>query len=553
MSWNNLETDVLVIGSGGAGITAACEARKPGMRVLLVSKSKTGFATCTACANGAFRVCREEDAIEKHFRQTIEAGRFLNDPHLVRILVSEAWPALKDLEKAGLPLLFEEGRATLIARKQPSGIILSRFLSNHALNLGVNILENAFIFRLAAKDNKCCGALAYIKDTGEILSISAKVTVLATGGYGGLYLRTDNPSGISGNGIFLAYEAGAELQDLEFVQFQPMFIDPGVPRLPILDWLTEATKNLIPGGPLLNNKREGFLAKYGLLKDKILRDNLIIAVEKEILEMKEAEDTVIFDIRGLNPEDIEGALNYEYQKSLVHPLKNILSSRELRLSSFAHYTMGGIKINENCETSVEGLFAAGEVTAGIHGANRLGGNSLTEILIYGRIAGRQAANYALQTKSEKIDKKQILQGKEIIQNLLRAARTKKFRPSQAKKEIKEIMSKFGKPLRTEKGLLAALDELRQVEEKTSFLFAANPAQVEKAVEAKFMLSAARLLVLSALERRESRGSHFRLDYPLTDDKNWLGNIVIKEEKGKPKIYFARKTGKNYDDCHDRGK
>jgi fumarate reductase (CoM/CoB) subunit A len=542
-----IKTDVLVIGSGGAGITAAFEARNSGLNVLLVTKSKFGLSTCTSFSNGAFRACHEKDAIEKHFSDTMEAGKFLNDPRLVRILVSRAWPALKELEKMGIRLLFEKEKATIITKRIPPGIILSSVLSNRALESGVNVLENAFVFELAIRDNKCYGGFAYKKDTGQILSISARSTVIATGGYGSLYLRTDNPPGITGAGITLAYEAGAELQDLEFIQFQLMFINPELPKLPILDWLIEATKNLVPGGPLVNNRGDRFLEKYNLLKEKIMRDNLIIAVEKEILETKDHKGLISFDLRGVNPEDIERTLNFEYQKRLVHSISNVLSSKELHLCSFSHYTLGGIRIDECCRTSVEGLFAAGEVTAGIHGANRLGGNSLTEILVYGKIAGINAGHYALNTNSYRIYKGTFNQKDKLIQTLLKLGKKNKINPDNFIKEIRMIVSESCMPLRNERSLMMALKDLDKLEELAPLLSIMTRAQAEKAIESLFMLKLAKLIIRSMLERKESRGSHYRLDYPLTLEKNWLGNIIIKNESGRPKIYFAPKN--RHDNIH----
>lgn len=165
---NKLSTDVLIIGSGGAGLRAAIEARRQGVNVLLISKSKTGLANCTASAMGAFGVSKEE-GIAKHFQETLEAGRFLNSPILVRTLVTKAWHAVRELEKFGVELLFENGKASVIAERPPAGIILSEALSSYALSSGVNVLENAIVFDLPVEGNRCLGALAFKKDSGELL------------------------------------------------------------------------------------------------------------------------------------------------------------------------------------------------------------------------------------------------------------------------------------------------------------------------------------------------------------------------------------------------
>lgn len=534
---NNLLTDVLIIGSGGAGLRAAIEARRKGVNVLLISKSKLGLANCTASAMGAFRISQKE-SVAKHFRETLEAGRFLNNPCLARILATKSWFAINELRQFGIRLLIEKDKASIIAEKTPAGTVLSKALSNHALSLGVNVLEKTFAFDLLVEGNKCFGALAFKRDTGEIIVISAKAVIIATGGYAGLYIRKDNPPTITGDGLALAFKAGVELQDLEFIQFQPMFIDVKVPRMPILDWLIEATKNLVPGGALVNKKEERFLGKYELLKQQILRDNLTVAIEREIFDGKGFNDSVVFDLTPLSPEEIEGAFDFEFYRYVIRSFKHILATRKLHIASFAHYTMGGIRINENCETKIEGLFAAGEVTSGVHGANRLGGNALTEVIVFGTIAGQQAAEYATQTKLSMIDKKQIKQGKRILQEFGVKAKPKKVDPTLVKSDVRLIISKFCRPVRSERELTFALEKLRKIKENAQLMFADNPNMMKEALEADFMLLLANLIVNSALARKESRGSHFHVDYPQSDDKSWLKNIVITREGSSPKIHYA---------------
>jgi succinate dehydrogenase/fumarate reductase flavoprotein subunit len=535
---NHLSTDVLIIGSGGAGLRAAIEARQQGVDVLLISKDKAGYSCCTAASMGSFRVSWEDNNIEEHFQETLDAGRYLNNANLVNILVNEAGPAIRELEKFGVYLRIEKKKASLVAPKQPAGATLARILANQAKNLGVEVVEKAYAFNLLAEDRKCHGALALKSDTGEIIKISAKATVLATGGFAGLYLRNDNPSGITGDGIILAFQSGAELQDLEFIQFLPKFIDAGVPRVPILDWLIEATKNLVPGGPLINKKGERFLGKYNLLSQNILRDSLIVAIEKEISEENEGEDFVRYDLRELSPAEIEKACDSEFQKRLVRYLSKGFSSKLLPVASSAHYTMGGIKINEKCETAVRGLYAAGEVTGGIHGANRLGGNALTEILVFGKIAGREAAEYAknssLKITNDKNSEATLMIIREFINN-----RKEKIPSSRVKRDTKIIVSKFLKPLRSEERLLSALEELRKIEEQIPHIFVKSSKELQEAIESKFMVLLAKLVVMSALVRKESRGSHFRTDYPQRYDKNWLKNIVIKEKNGTPQVSIEK--------------
>ena len=551
-----ITTDVLIIGSGGAGLRAAIEAQNRGAHVLLVTKSRIGRATCTAVAMGAFRVS-EGNGIEKHFRETLEAGRFLNNRILVQTLVNDAWVRVKELERFGVPLLVEKDRMSVVSEKKIAGILLARALADYCLHSGIDVLERTCVIELLVgqeqeqkkeeehirgrekrreKENqeqkKCIGAVALNKDTGELSIISAKAVILATGGYSQLYNLNDNPPTVTGDGLVLAYRAGAELQDLEFVQFQPAFIDRGVPRMPILDWLIEATKNLVPGGPLKNCNGEQFMSSYGLLEQRILRDNLITAIEREIYEGRGYKDSVILDLTSLSPEEIEGTFALEFQKSAVRPFLQVLTARRLHIASCAHYTMGGVTIDENCSTNVKGLYAVGEVAGGIHGANRLGGNALTEIFVFGTIAGARAADYCEQVNNEKTDHV------ENVEKYIRDLKTAKggINPSSIKKEVKSVVSQGLRPVRSGETLAQALDILEEIKRKATFMGVTHVRELPEAFEAHFMAELARLVVTAALTRKESRGSHFRIDYP-ESRKEWLKTIVITQEGRTPKIRY----------------
>jgi fumarate reductase (CoM/CoB) subunit A len=520
----HISADVLVIGSGGAGLRAAIEAKGQGQNVLVVTKGRAGRSNCTAVAMGAFRVSQREEDTKNHFQETVAAGRFLNNPKLVRILVSKAWPAVKELETYGLNLSIEEGKASISGDRRPGGIQLSSALVDYAVNSGVAILEKTMTVHLLCEGRTCSGAVAL--RNGKLVHISAKATILATGGYSQLYKRTDNPPTPTGDGIILAFKAGAQLQDLEFVQFEPMFADSGISRMPILDWLIEATKNLVPGGPLINNKGEKFLSKYNLLQHKILRDNLIVAMERELF--KEKEDSLILDLTSLSPEEIEEAFNLEFQKRAAHPFLHLLSEKKLHIASSAHYTMGGIRIDEECKTTVDGLYAAGEVAGGIHGANRLGGNALTEILVFGTIAGHNAADYAEKKNLEPI--RDIKEPKNLL-GRLKQDRGKPVDLSLMRKEIKSVMSQFCQPVRSKGGLNHAFEILQEIEGNVT-----AASEDRREFEVQFMLELANLVIRAALERRESRGSHFRIDYP-ESRKYWQKNIILVQKNGKTHLQY----------------
>ncbi len=530
--------DVLVIGSGAAGLTAAIEARRAKVSVLLITKSLVGRANCSSVAMGTFRVAHESDAIQQHYQATLEAGRFLNNPQLVQILVTNAQSAIQTIKTLGVPLAIEPFRTT-IAKKRPAGIYLTEALANEAQRSGVKLLERTMAIDLCIQTNRCLGAIALNVDSGELLTISAKATILATGGYAQIYSRNDNPPRIAGDGLMLAFEAGAELQDLEFVQFVPMFIDPGIPRIPLLDWLIESTKHLSPQGPVLNTYGTPFLDTYGLLLKPILRDNLIVAIERELFKNQTHTDYVLLDLTTHSQAEIEDCFELEYQKQAVRPLLEVLTTKQLRIASGAHYTMGGVRIDMSCSSTINGLFAAGEVTAGIHGANRLGGNALTEILVFGKLAGQSAANYARQQKPVKLDKGPARAAKELIQEFSECKSTP-IDTSQMKTSIQAIVSKYCRPVRNQQGLRRGIKQLDQItEEQFSQVYAPNYHELASAFEARSMLHLAHLVFKAALARRESRGSHFRMDYPTRDETNWRKTVVIRKEREQPKVRFVK--------------
>jgi fumarate reductase (CoM/CoB) subunit A len=526
---NHFSTDVLVIGSGGAGLQAAIQAAQKGARVILVTKSRVGRANCTAVAMGAFKVFQKVDA-DHHFYETLQAGRFLNSPKLVRTLVDEAWPSITALNSY-VDISIEPGKAVVASDKTPAGILLTRALAAAADDAGVAVLEKSIVVDLPV-DERCLGAVAFKTDTGELVTISAKATILATGGYSQVFLRNDNPPPVTGDGLILAYRAGASLQDMEFVQFLPLFTDAGVPKTPVVDWLIEGTKHLVPGGPLSNSKGERFLDSYNLLHQPILRDNLTVAIERELIE----SDSIILDLTSLSPDEIVEAFDSDFKRTAIHPFLKIVCATPLHIASYAHFTMGGITIDEKCSTAVEGLYAAGEVASGVHGANRLGGNALTEIFVFGTIAGNTAAHFSSQTPVQEIDKKYVKKVELRIAEL-KKRKKKSVDPFLIKKDVQSIMSQFCQPVRSGKGLCCALEKLEETEEKAACMVGRTPAQVKTALEAQFMGSVARLVVTAALSRKESRGPHFRTDYPRCD-QNWLKNVVFSQKGGTVTIRYV---------------
>jgi succinate dehydrogenase/fumarate reductase flavoprotein subunit len=305
-----------------------------------------------------------------------------------------------------------------------------------------------------------------------------------------------------------------------------------------LDWLIEATKHLVSEGPVLNFQGKPILATYGLLTTPILRDNLIVAMEQELIKEESSADYVLLDLTTLSRADFEDVHEHEFQKNTLHPLLDILTRKRLRIASTAHYTMGGLRIDTVCATSINGLFAAGEVTSGVHGANRLGGNALTEIIVFGKRAGQQASHYARQHNLLKIDQTSTQNVKEFIYGLQKTKRHA-LPPRHLKSSVQATLSKFCRPVRNQQGLKLGVERVDQIEETIlPQIQAETHTQLAFAFEMRSMLILAKLVFKAALARRESRGSHFRLDYPSCDDTNWRKTVIIKKKRKQPKIHIS---------------
>lgn len=539
-----IETDVLIIGAGAAGLRAAIEANNIEASVAIVSKGDLPSG-CSAIAMGALQAsCKENDSPNIHLRDTLMAGEWLNNQKLVRILVEEALERVQDLDSFGTKFLKEGNnyklfpfpgcaypRSILTYNPYQGGFI--KGLAQEVKRRKINIFKNVAITNLLKKNGEIVGAIGLDFKLGIFVVFYSKSTVVATGGAGGLYSLTTNPSDNTGDGYALAYRAGAELMDMEFIQFRASCVHPEKLRgepLPA-DGLVSV------GGRFYNALCERYMKKYDPKNLEIVtRDLSAICAYKEIKAGKcTSHGGVYCDFSDVSIEEIE-----RFDKFIGKCKQDGIDLRwqPMEWAPGAHYFMGGIRINEKCETNIPGLYAAGECTGGIHGANRLAANSLTDTQVFGARAGRFAAQKALPKPSPLHDKLWI--GKEKKRVLKFLKNKKGINVLHARNAIQTIMDNSVGVVRNAEDLKKAISSLEVIKEKTfprlSVKESNDYSNLVPALEFINLTETAYIVARAALQRRETRGAHYREDYPQKDDKNWLKNIIVVQKFGELKTF-----------------
>ena len=527
-----ISTDILVIGSGLAGIIAALEAEKSGLRVLLIGKFAIGAGTNTSLANGAFTAENSRWSRGDHLQATLESGKMLNKVDLVKTLVDHGTASMERLKSYGIPLV-ERGIGYVVDRPEGSsqlpGLLLTEPLREKLKRSSIQCLPGLVIFDLVVEEGQAHGAFGFFKD-GRPFLVQSKAVILTAGGAGAAYRRNDNQKSILGDGYSLALRAGLPLFDLEFVQSYPFVL--AEPRL--------STFILFPPYPkearLFNEKGEDFLEKLGLQED--LRSAIISQRDSLSFALHEASQKgdVYFDFTQV-PEEKWKNYPLNFLKKSKFPFRD----RPFLVSPAVHFTMGGIEIDQKGRTILPGLFAAGEVTWGVHGANRLGGNALTECAVFGAFAGQSAGEYACQKQdaqgsSSSFDERSKRRWERQAEKYLRRKREMFDRPEDLLKNLKDIAWKNAGMIREEAGLREGLAQLDSLKKKR--IEKVYPATL-KDLFAKRNLENVALFLKAILEgsllRMESRGSFFRRDFPDRDDQNWLKNTCYRLEKGELRI------------------
>jgi len=545
-----LSTDVLVVGAGGAGIRAAIEAHNAGAKVLVVSKGDYPTGCITAIAMGAITAAIDsKDSRDTHYEDTLKGGHYLNNPKLVRLLADLGPERALDVERYGTAFDKMEGkfdffsypghtlpRALLAGDRYKGGFF--KGLVREAARLGIEVLEHVMVVDLLREGETVCGAVAIEIDSGSILILQAKSLILATGGAGYLFSLTTNLPGITGDGCALAYDAGARLSDMEFVQMRACMIHPA----PMRGTAPPADGGVTIGGRFYNGLCERYMKKYHPDKaEQVTRAEVARCTQKEILEGRSSPHGGVYgDYSGVPVEKLSKfkAFMQSCAASNFDP-----AWQPYEWAPGAHYFMGGVIINERCETGVPGLYAAGEAQSGTMGANRLPGNALTETQVFGAIAGAQAVGRARSADTPVPSSQSIRAAVEKIAALWSRETGVDYR--EVRKEISDLMSRYAGVIRHEEGLrtaTAAMDEIEQkkipnlcVAENRSF------GELSGLFETRHIFTVGRLMLQAALLRTESRGAHNREDYPETSDA-WKKNIVFRRRNGRADVFIKESDG-----------
>ncbi len=546
-NYETREHDVLIIGAGGAGLRAAIEALAQGGSVGVVCKSLLGKAHTVMAEGGIAAAMANVDSADNwktHFRDTMRGGKFLNNWRMAQLHAQESPDRVRELEQWGA--LFDRTENGDILQRafgghtfkrlchvgDRTGLEMIRTLQDRGVQQGIDVYMECTVTRLLTDGGRIAGAFAYWRETGRLIVFKAKAIVIATGGIGKAWRVTSNSWEYTGDGMALAYEAGAELVDMEFVQFHPtgMVWPPGVQGILV----TEAVRG--EGGILRNKAGERFMEKYDPKRMELsTRDVVARSIYTEVKEGRGTEHGGAYlDISHKPAEYVKKKL-----PSMYHQFKELadvdITKEPMEVGPTCHYMMGGIRVDaETAQSTVPGLFAAGEAAAGLHGANRLGGNSLSDLLVFGRRAGLAAAEYAKRASAASLDDSQIAQGeKELLSPFSNTASESSYA---VHRDLQEVMQSLVGIFRTEEDLKKALAELEKLKARAaeagvegSRLF--NPGW-HLSYDLKSMLVVSEAVARSALARMESRGAHSRIDHPNLDSA-WekKHNIIVRESGG----------------------
>jgi len=522
-----VDSDILILGSGGAGLRAAIEVNARGLKAVLVLKAPAGMNNCTVVAGGGFRAAFEELTPEEHIRDTIEVGKALNDKRLVEVFAREGAERILEMRNYGVEVRVHNSGASVGSLPQLMGLGITKPMVDYVKSKGVELMDNVVVTRLLKKRDKIVGAVGYDVKREEPLIFTAKAVVLATGGAGALYKRTDCPIRTTGDGYSIGYNAGAKLRDMEFVQFFPLALaEPGQPPYLISGSIAEE-------GKIVNSLGEDIPQKYRLAARPLVlksRDLLSRAVMTEITQGGGVDGAVLIDAREVfkRRSDKQIATTGTVQ-FLVEKLR--VAEKPIRVAPVCHFCMGGLIIDEHGYTGIPGLYAAGEVVGGVHGANRHGGNALTEILVFGQRAGAAAAKN-VKGGREKIEK---LAEFELKKYQVIMERDNGHSPYFLMDRLRETMWAKAGIIRDSTTLAEAFEEVFDLKMMAEKVAASKGRDMLVALEVQMALDAAEMIIRAAMERKESRGAHYRTDYPQEDPK-WLRSVVIsKSDSGAMRV------------------
>ncbi len=543
-------SNVLVIGCGGAGLRSAIEIKKSGIDVSILGKRpKTDAHTVLAAGgiNAALGNLDKEDSWEQHFIDTYLEGYGIGDPLKVEIMAKESPSLVKEIDKWGANFAKlkngELDQRFFGAHKYRrtcysgdfTGLSILKTLLKKSDDLKIPIYDNQYVTELLVKENTCFGAMSFNLSTSERTVHLADAVILCTGGHTRLWKKSSSRKNENtGDGYYLGLKGGCELIDMEMVQFHPSGMV--LPEEIEGTLVTEAVRG--EGGKLINNKGERFMKEYDSKRMELsTRDRVAIANYTEIIEGRGTKNGGVFlDISHKSKEFIVEKLPSIYRQFLEAQMLDI-SKSPMEVAPTAHYSMGGILVNpENLSTSVEGLFAAGEVAGGLHGANRLGGNSLAEIIIFGRRAGMAASKYSKNVEKQLRSNEAIATAHENINKFIKNG-NELVRPLQ--NELRLIMWKYCGVIKNETLLLEGLSKIEYIETKLSDVDVRidqyNCEDLALIFDLQSSLLSAKATIVSALQRNESRGAHQRSDFPSLDPLFQFNCVVKMDDDNNLKI------------------
>jgi succinate dehydrogenase / fumarate reductase, flavoprotein subunit len=569
--------DVLVIGAGGAGLRAAIEASSMGVSVGVICKSLLGKAH-TVMAEGGIAAAMgnvdDRDNWKVHFADTMRGGQYLNNWRMAELHAREAPECVRELEAWGA--LFDRTQDGRILQrnfgghKYPrlahvgdrTGLEMIRTLQDHGIHQGIVVHMESTVLTLLTDDGRVTGAFGYDRERGRFLVFQAKAVVVATGGIGRAYKVTSNSWEYTGDGHALAYHAGADLVDMEFVQFHPtgMIWPPSVCGILVTEGVRgeggvlrnkEGRRFMFDDIPELyraqtaDNEEEGWRYTQGDKNARrppelLTRDHIARCIVRQIKEGRGSPHGGVFlDISWIK-ERLPNAAEHIQRKlpSMYHQFKELadidITKEPMEVGPTTHYMMGGVKVDGDTQMStVPGLFAAGECAAGLHGANRLGGNSLSDLLVFGKRAGRHAACFAKEHGVGQIDDAQI--GRAAAQALAPFERTNGTGPYQIQQKLQDTMQDLVGIVRTESEMKHALEEIDELSKRTRAVSVPGNREYNNgwhtALDLPNLLTVSEAIARAALEREESRGAHFREDRPSKSAALGKISMVIREGPG----------------------
>ncbi len=572
------EVDVLVIGAGGAGLRAAIEASGRGAKTAIVTKSLLGKAHTVMAEGGcasSLRNVDDRDNWKVHFRDTMRGGKFLNHIRMAELHAKEAPDRVRELEQWGA--VFDRSKDGWLNQRNfgghtfprlahvgdRTGLEIIRTLQDKGVHSGIDVYMEHTVTKLFKEGDRIAGALAYEREDGTFHAFIAKTVVMATGGLGKAYKITSNSWEYTGDGYALAYEAGAELKDMEFLQFHPtgMIWPPSVRGILV----TEGVRG--EGGKLTNSEGERFMFRYvpdmfkgdyaeteeegerWLNGDKdarrppelLTRDVVARAILAEVKAGRGSpRGGAYLDISWRDPEYVKKKL-----PSMHHQFLGLagvdITKEPMEVGPTMHYTMGGVAVHpETQETKVPGLFACGEAASGLHGANRLGGNSLSDLLVFGKRAGEHAAEKAKQEQLPAVDDATIQAAVEEAMAPLQ--REGGPTPAAVWEDLQTVMNDWVNMIRYGEDLEKAVDALEQIKHQVDTISAPGDTMFNPgwhlALDLKSMITCAEAVARCALQREESRGGHTRGDFPSTDEGQWneCNSIARMKPDGNMEVF-----------------